>query len=162
MSAWRDGPVALVLSRQNLPTLDRSLYAPAEGLQRGAYILAEAQGAKPDLILVATGSEVPLILGAQQKLHEQSVQARLVSMPSWELCDAQPAEYRQLVFPPDITARLAVEAGSPQGWEKYTGCEGAVIALDQFGASAPGEVLMEKFGFTVENVVSRGLKLIKR
>ncbi len=159
---WRDGPVALVLSRQNLPTLDRSVYAPATGLQRGAYILAEAQGGKPDLILVATGSEVPLIVGAQQKLHEQGVQARLVSMPSWELFDAQPAEYRRSVFPPEITPRLAVEAGSSQGWEKYTGCQGAVIALDHFGASAPGEVLMEKFGFTVENVVSRALSMVKR
>ena len=141
-----------MLSRQNLPTIDRSLYAPAEGLQRGAYILSEAQGSKPDVILVASGSEVPLIMEAQQILQAHGIGARLVSMPSWELFDRQPQDYREAVFPPAVTARLAVEAGSPQGWEKYAGSDGELIALDHFGASAPGEVLMEKFGFTAEHV----------
>jgi transketolase len=157
----RDGPVALVLTRQNLPVLDRTIYAPAEGLMRGAYILSEAKGAPPDIILVATGSEVHLITSAQAKLAEHGLRARVVSMPSWELFDAQPEEYRQFIFPPAIKARLAVEAGSPQGWEKYVGCDGEVIGLSHFGASAPGEVLLDKFGFTAENVVTNALKMVK-
>jgi transketolase len=157
----RDGPVALVLTRQNLPVLDRTIYASAEGLMRGAYILSEAKGAPPDIILVATGSEVQLITSAQAKLSEHGLRARVVSMPSWELFDAQPEEYRQSIFPPAIKARLAVEAGSPQGWEKYVGCNGEVIGLIHFGASAPGEVLMDKFGFTTENVVAKALKMVE-
>jgi transketolase len=165
--AWKvalehsDGPVALVLTRQNLPTMDRSIYGAAEGLVHGAYILSESQGGLPDIILVATGSEVQLVLQAQVKLAEQGIKARVVSMPSWELFDKQPKEYRRLIFPPGLTARLAVEAGSPQGWDKYVGAGGEVIGLDHFGASAPGEVLMEKFGFTVENVVGRAIELVK-
>ncbi len=159
---WRDGPVALVLSRQNLPTLDRSVYAPAEELRRGAYVLAEAPGGKPDIILVASGSEVPLVVAAQPALKKHGVSARVVSMPSWELFEAQPEDYRRSVFPSQVTARLSVEAGSPQGWDRYLGSDGVAIALDHFGASAPGEVLMEHFGFTVENVVQSALKIVKR
>lgn len=157
----RDHPVALALSRQNIPIIDRSKYAPAEGLARGAYILSEAKQGEPDIILIGTGSEVQLVLGAQDILKDRGIGARVVSMPSWELFDAQPSEYRHSIFPAEIQARLAVEAGSPQGWEKYTGGNGAVISIDHFGASAPGSVLMEKFGFTVENVVKQALKLIK-
>jgi transketolase len=157
----RDGPVVLVLSRQNLPTLDRSKYSPPEGLSHGAYILSEAEGGQPDVILVATGSEVRILVEAQEKLAEQGIKARVVSMPSWELFDEQAEEYRRKIFTPAIPARLAVEAGSPQGWEKYIGCDGEVIALTHYGASAPGEVLMEKYGFTVENVIARALRLVK-
>ncbi len=156
----RDKPGALVLSRQDLPTFDRSIFAPAEGVERGAYILSEAKGGKPDLILIATGSEVPLAVGAQAKLADQRIRARVVSMPSWELFDAQPDKYRQSILPAEITNRLAIEAGSPQGWEKYVGCDGQVIGLTHFGSSAPGSVLMEKFGFTLDNVVKRALKLL--
>jgi transketolase len=156
----RDRPAALVLSRQNLPTLDRNLYAPAEGLACGAYILSEAKGGKPDIILIGTGSEVQLVVAAQQKLVEQGIRVRVVSMPSWELFDAQPEDYQRSVFSLDVTKRLAVEAGSPQGWDKYVGCEGKVIGLAHFGASAPGEIVMENFGFTVENVVQQALKMV--
>ncbi len=171
--AWRvaiesKGPVALIFTRQNVPVLDRSQlalsgvegYASADGLRRGAYILADAPNGKPDVILIATGSEVPLIAGAQKKLQEQGIAARVVSMPSWELFDAQPKEYRDAVLPPAVRARLAVEAGVPQGWHKYVGTDGDVIGLDRFGASAPYQVIFEKLGFTVDNVVARAKKLV--
>jgi transketolase len=163
--AWRvametpNQPVALVLSRQNVPTLDRTQVAPAEGLRRGAYILSEAPPGKLDLILIASGSEIRLILAARQMLQEQDVHARVVSMPSWELFEAQPKEYRDSVIPPSVPARLAVEAGSPQGWHRFVGDQGDVIGVDRFGASAPGEVLMREYGFTVENVCGRALRL---
>src|SRR6266478_132698 len=150
----RHRPVALVLTRQNVPTLDRSQFAAADGLRRGAYVLADAPS-KPDLILIGTGSEVSLIVAARQKLAEQKVQARIVSMPSWELFDAQPRDYRESVLPPSVRPRLAVEAGLPQGWHFYVGDGGDVIGLDRFGASAPGNVVMEKLGFTVNHVVER-------
>jgi transketolase len=156
----RHRPVALVLTRQEVPTLDRTFYASAEGLQRGAYILADTKGNKIDLILIATGSEVSLAVAAQRKLSEQGIAVRIVSMPSWELFDAQPKEYRDEVLPPSIEARLAVEAGITQGWHKYVGGKGEMIGLDHFGASAPGKVVFEKFGFTVENVVARAAKLV--
>ncbi|MBN1569963.1 MAG: transketolase [Acidobacteria bacterium] len=158
----RHRPVALVLTRQELPTLDRVRCAPAEGLQRGAYILMDAPGSRPDLILIASGSEVSLILGAQQKLADQGIAARVVSMPSWELFDAQSREYRDEVLPPSIPARLAVEAGVGQGWHKYVGDRGEVISLDRFGASAPARVVFEKFGFTVDNVAARALNIISK
>ena len=120
----------------------------------------DAPGGKPDLILIGSGSEVSLILGAQQKLADQGIAVRAVSMPSWELFDAQPQEYRNEVLPPSIRARLAVEAGIAQGWHKYIGDNGDVISLERFGASAPAKVVFEKFGYTVDNVVSRSLKLI--
>jgi len=156
----RDRPVALILTRQDVPTLDRSRYASAEGLKRGAYILAEAANGNPEIILIATGSEVSLIVEAQRELAKRNVQACLVSMPSWELFEAQPEEYRRSVFPPSIRARLAVEAGVTQGWHRYVGDLGDVIGLDHFGASAPGPVLMREYGFTVENVCKRALALL--
>lgn len=163
--AWRvameaKGPVVLVFTRQNLPVMDRTQYASADGLRRGAYILADAANGKPELILLATGSEVPLIVAAQKKLQEQGIAARLVSMPSWELFEAQPKDYRESVLPPSVRARLAVEAGVSQGWQKYVGDAGDVIGLDRFGASAPYQIVFEKLGFTVDNVVAHARKLV--
>jgi transketolase len=151
----RDRPVALVFTRQNVPTLDRSQVAPTEGLRRGAYVLSDAPDGKPDVILIASGSEVSLILEAQQKLLEQGIPARAVSMPSWELFDAQSQAYHNLVLPPLVRARLAVEAGSLQGWREYVRDGGAIVGVDRFGASAPGPIVMREYGFTVENVVER-------
>jgi transketolase len=156
----RDRPTALILTRQSVPTLVGTQETPAGGLRRGGYILADAAGKKPDVILIASGSEVHLILGAQQKLREQGIDARVVSMPSWELFEAQPKEYRDSLLPPSVQARLAVEAGVPQGWHRYVGDRGDVVGLDHFGASAPGSILMREFGFTVENIVQRTLTLL--
>ncbi len=158
----RHRPVALVLSRQNLPTLDRARLAPAHNLRRGAYILADAPNGQPDVLLIATGSEVSLALAAQQKLAEQKVNARVVSMPSWELFEAQPQDYRREVLPPSARARLAIEAACPLGWHRYTGDAGDVMGIEQFGASAPGPVVMREYGFTVENVCKRAMALIGR
>jgi transketolase len=158
----RDRPVALILTRQDVPTLDRSHYASDAGLKRGAYILAEAASGHPEIILIATGSEVSLIVEAQRELEKRNVQARLVSMPSWELFDAQSEEYRHSVFPPVVSARLAVEAGATQGWHRYVGDSGDVIGLDHFGASAPAPVLMREYGFTVANVCKRALALLEK
>ncbi len=158
----RDRPVALIFSRQDMPTLDRTLFAAADGLRRGAYVLVDAFNGKPDLILIATGSEVSLIVEAGQKLTENKMNVRIVSMPSWELFDAQPQSYRDSVLPPSTCARLAVEAGVTQGWCKYVGGEGEVIGVDRFGASAPGGVMMQEYGFTVENVCKRALELVNR
>lgn len=165
--AWRvavqshERPVALVLTRQNVPTLDRSQFAAAEELQRGAYILADAPDGKPDLILIASGSEVGLIVAARLQLLAQNIQVRIVSMPSWELFDEQPQVYRDTVLPPAIGARLAVEAGVAQGWHRYVGDHGDVLAIDHFGASAAGEVVMREYGFTVDNVCQRALALLR-
>jgi transketolase len=158
--AHRQGPVVLALTRQNVPVIDRTRYASAAGLSRGAYVLAEAAHGQPAIILIAAGSEVPLALGAYEQLAKQGVAARVVSMPSWELFDQQPQAYRDEVLPPSVTTRLAIEAGVPQGWHKYVGSAGEVIALNRFGASAPFKVLFEHFGFTVENVVARALALL--
>ena len=158
----RDRPVALVLTRQDVPTLDRNRFASAEGLKRGGYILAEAANGRPDVILIATGSEVHLIVEARQQLQEQDIQTRLVSMPSWELFDTQTEEYRRSVFPPSVRPRLAVEAGATQGWHRFIGEWGDVMGLDHFGASAPGPVLMREFGFTAENVCTRALSLLEK
>jgi transketolase len=166
--AWRVAietqgrPVALVLTRQDVPTMDRTRYASADGLKRGAYILAEAETGRPEIILIATGSEVSLIVEARMQLQQRNIQTRLVSMPSWELFDAQAEEYRRSVFPPLIRARLAVEAGATQGWHRYVGDLGDVIGLDHFGASAPATVLMREYGFTVENVCKRALALLEK
>ncbi len=146
-------PAALVLTRQNLPTLDRTEFAPAAGLHNGAYVLADAPDATPQVILIASGSEVSLCLAARERLSAEGIQARVVSLPCWELFDAQPAEYRDSVLPPQITARVGVEAGVEQGWSKYLGPGGRFIGLKSFGASAPAGVLMEHFGLTVENIV---------
>lgn len=157
----RDRPVALALTRQNVPTLDRSQFASAAGLRHGAYVLADAVNGKPDVVLIGTGSELHLVAGARQKLLGRNVQARVVSMPSWELFDAEPREYRESVLPSSIRARLAVEAGLPQGWHRYVGDRGDIIGIERFGASAPGNVVMEMFGFTVDHVVERALALVK-
>lgn len=164
--AWRvaleskDRPVAFALTRQKLPILDQTKFPSAEGLARGAYILSDPEDGSPDLILIATGSEVSLALDAAKQLKEKGIKPRVVSMPSWELFDDQDEAYRNEVLPPSVTARLAIEAGSTQGWHRYVGSAGDVIGLDHFGASAPGGVVYEKLGFTVENIVKRALALI--
>ncbi|MBK9983656.1 MAG: transketolase [Saprospiraceae bacterium] len=166
--AWRMAiethktPVALILSRQDLPTLDRKIYGAADGLHFGAYILADTPNANPDLILMASGSEVSLIVQAQQELSKHNLAVRLVSMPSWELFEAQPPEYRDLVLPPTIRNRISVEAGITMGWQHYVGDEGDMIGINTFGASAPGDVMMREYGFTVENICNRALALVKR
>jgi len=168
VEAWRvalthrEGPVALALTRQKLPVLDRTELADADKVARGGYVLADADGEQPDLILIATGSEVHLALEARQQLAVQGVKARVVSMPSWELFEQQPQTYRDQVLPPTVTARLAIEAGVPQGWHHYVGPAGEVIGLNRFGASAPHKTLMEKFGFTAESITSRALALLGR
>lgn len=157
----RNRPVALVLTRQSVPTLDRKHFASAEGLRHGAYVLADAPQEKPQLILIASGSEVGLVVAARETLQELKIPVRLVSMPSWELFEAQSHEYRDTVLPPSIRARLAVEAGVTQGWHRYVGDRGDMIGMDRFGASAPGPVLMRKYGFTVENICQRALALLE-
>jgi transketolase len=170
----RGGPVLLALTRQNLPIIDRSKYASAEGVARGAYVLADSSdltlgprttaiAAKtPKIILIASGSEVPLALESYEKLKEEGIAARVVSMPSWDLFEKQPQSYRDDVLPPSVTARLAIEAASPFGWDKYVGPKGGVIGMNRFGASAPYKVLAEKFGFTPDNVVARAHELLGR
>jgi len=153
-------PVLLALTRQNLPILDRARYASAEGVRQGAYVLSDAKDGKPSLILIATGSEVSLILAAAEQLQQHGVAVRCVSMPSWELFDAQPSSYRDSVLPPQVGARLAVEMGVSQGWSRYTGAHGDVLGIDRFGASAPAEVLLREYGFTVDNVVRRARALL--
>ena len=160
--ATRKQPVLFALTRQKLPTLDRTRYASAEGLRQGGYVLSEAKGGKPTLILIASGSEVSLILGAADKLQADGVAVRCVSMPSWELFDAQPQSYREQVLPPEVTARLAVEMGVTQGWLRYVGSHGDVLGIDHFGASAPADVLQREFGFTVDDVVQRAKALLKK
>jgi transketolase len=158
----RDRPVALALSRQNVPTLDRSLFTSAKGVSRGAYVLADVDGAAPDLILIGTGSELSLVVAARERLLERNIQARVVSMPSWELFDAQPQEYREFVLPSSVRRRLVVEAALPMGWHRYVGDAGDVIGVERFGASAPGNTVMEKFGFTVDHVVERALAMAEK
>ncbi len=158
----RDRPMALVLARQDVPTLDRAHFAPADGLERGAYILTDAPSGEPDLILIASGSEVALIVEARTKLLEKKLQPRIVSMPSWELFEAQPKEYRDAVLPPSIGARLAVEAGVSQGWHRFVGDRGDVLGVERFGASAPGKVILREYGFTVDNICARSLALLRQ
>jgi len=155
----RDGPTALVLTRQAVPTFDRAKFSPAQGLQRGAYVLADLGQGQPQLILMASGSEVLLIAAAGQKLAAEGVPVRLVSFPSWELFSAQTEIYQNSVFPPAVKARLAVEAGVAMGWERWVGDEGLILAMHRFGASAPSQVLFEQFGFTVENVLMKAREL---
>lgn len=149
----RDGPVLLALTRQKLPVLDRTRLAPADGLRLGAYVLAEADGGDPEAILIATGSEVHLALEARQRMTGTGAKVRVVSMPSWELFEAQSEEYRRGVLPPAVRARVAIEAGRSFGWDRYVTDGGSTISIDRFGASAPGGVLFQKFGFTVDRVV---------
>ena len=166
--AWRfalshkSGPVALVLTRQGVPVLDRSVFAPADGLQRGAYILADSPKGKPDLLLVASGSEVHIAIEAAAKLAQKGISSRLVSMPSWELFDKQPDSYQRDVLSREIKPRIAIEAGRTQGWWRYVGEKGDVVGLDHFGASAPYKILYEKFGITADRVVEKALKLLGR
>ncbi|MDY6973118.1 MAG: transketolase [Thermodesulfobacteriota bacterium] len=167
VEAWRiamesiEGPVALSLTRQGVPVLDRTICSPATGLSMGAYILREARNEEPDLILIATGSEVHIAIDAAHRLEEKGVAVRVVSMPSWELFDSQPEEYRLHVFPSEIKARIVIEAGIAQGWCRYAGYTGDIIGIDHFGASAPYKVLYEKFGITVDQVVEKALALIR-
>ena len=146
-------PVALILTRQALPTFDRTRFAAASGLAKGAYILADAVGGKPDVLLMATGSEVSLCVEAYEELSRQGIRARVVSMPSWELFERQSEEYRRTVLPPAVKARVAVEQASTLGWSRYTGIDGAILGMKTFGASAPLKVLQEEFGFTANHVV---------
>ena len=165
--AWKvaldrqDGPVALSLSRQKVPTLDRSELAPASGLERGAYTLWESSGS-PDLILIATGAEVGLALDAGRRIAADGTAVRVVSMPCWELFEAQPAAYRDEVLPPDVHARLSIEPGVALGWHKWVGDRGDSISIEHFGASAPGTTVLEQFGYNVDNVVARASALLER
>ena len=155
----RDRPVLLVLTRQAVPTLDRGRFAPPDGLRRGAYILIDAPSAKPELILIASGSEVGLMVAAADRLQSQGVAVRCVSMPSWQLFNALPRAEQDVVLPPSVTARLAIEMGASQGWRQYVGDAGDVLSVERFGASAPGDVLQREYGFTVDEVCRRALAL---
>jgi transketolase len=168
-SAWRialeskNRPVLMALTRQNLPILDPAQYpSVVDGVEKGAYILSDVEGGSPDIILIGTGSELSLALDASKQLKDKGIKARVVSMPSWELFDEQDDDYKNKVLPPSVKARLAVEAGITQGWHRYVGSEGDVIGIDHYGASAPGGTVFKQFGFTVENVISRALALLKR
>ncbi|MFQ3631462.1 transketolase [Roseiflexus sp.] len=152
-----DGPTALILSRQKLPVLDRSALDSAEGVRRGAYVLRDAAEKKLQVILMASGSEVALALAAHTALEERGVATRVVSFPSWELFAQQPQEYRDSVLPPRVRARLAIEAGVAQGWERWVGDQGDCVSVETFGASAPHQVMFRQYGFTVENIVERAL-----
>jgi len=160
--ARREGPTALVFTRQNIPQLDRRELAPATGLHKGGYILWDSSLVKPDVILLATGSEVHLALAAARKLAAEAIRVRVVSLPSWDLFDAQPAEYRERVLPPAVRTRIAVEAGVKLGWEHYVGLDGAVIGMEGFGASAPAAVLYEKFGLTVDRIADTARLLLNK
>jgi transketolase len=170
------GPVALVLSRQDLPILDRKRLAPASGLKRGAYVLREAEGGAsgaqkgaaeadsglPELILLGSGSEVHLLVEAADKLAGEKLRVRVVSFPSWELFETQPEDYRRQVLPLQVTARLAVEAGSRFGWERYVGPHGHIHGIDHYGASAPAKALASEFGFTVERIIELAREVLKK
>ncbi|MDH4029006.1 MAG: transketolase, partial [Nitrospirota bacterium] len=167
VEAWRvimqlrHGPAALVLTRQDLPTLDRTRYAPASGLARGAYVLAGAEDDRPDIILIASGSEVSLCIDVCEKLRPDGTKVRVVSMPSWELFEQQDREYRDSVLPPAVTKRIAVEQGAALGWERYAGPDGHIIAMHTFGASAPEKALRKKFGFTPEDIAVAARDMLK-
>jgi len=160
VEAWKiiaqlqHSPAALVLTRQAMPTLDRSRYAPACGVAKGAYVLADAPGGKPDVILMGTGSELSLCVDAYEKLRAEGIKARVVSMPSWEIFEQQDAAYRESVLPANVTARVSVEMASTLGWDRYVGPKGRKIGMHRFGASAPLKDLLKFFGFTVDNVVA--------
>ncbi|HEX6823353.1 MAG TPA: transketolase [Candidatus Sulfotelmatobacter sp.] len=168
VEAWRvilqlqESPATLVLSRQAMPTLDRSKYSPASGVAKGAYVLADAPGGKPDVILMGTGSELTLCVSAYEKLAAEGIHARVVSMPSWELFDKQDATYKDSVLPPSVTARVSVEMAATFGWERYTGTKGRNIGMHRFGASAPIKDLLKYFGFTVDHVVAEARAVLGR
>jgi transketolase len=156
------GPSTLVLSRQTMPTLDRTKFASASGLAKGAYILADAEGGKPDVILIATGTEVQHIVAANETLKAEGIKARLVSMPSWELFEKQDAAYKERVFPSSVTARVSIEMGSTLGWDRYVGPKGKMIGMHSFGSSAPLKDLLKKFGFGPEPVVKAAKEVLGR
>jgi transketolase len=158
----RHEPAVLVLTRQPLPTLDRTKYTPASGVARGAYVLGDAPGGDPDVILIATGSEVSLAVEAHEQLLTEGIRSRVVSMPSWEIFDRQTKEYRDRVLPPTVAARVAVEQGSTFGWERYVGSAGRIIGMKTFGASAPLKELQRKFGFEPGRVVADAKALLGR
>jgi transketolase len=155
-------PAALILTRQALPTIDRNKFASAAGVAQGAYVLADAPDGKPQVLLLATGSEVALCLDAYERLKAEGIKARVVSMPSWELFDDQPQEYRERVLPPNVTARVSVEQASTFGWARYVGASGHSIGMRSFGASAPLKDLLKKFGFTTEQVVAAAKEQLAR
>ena len=164
--AWRvaithHGPVAMALSRQALPTLDRTTMGPASNVARGGYVLLDSEQS-PDLILIATGSELSLALDAAKTLRQEGVAVRVVSMPSWELFEEQSAEYKESVLPAQVTARIAIEAASPMGWERYVGAHGETVTLNHFGASAPAKVLFQQFGFTVDTIIAKAKHLLPK
>jgi transketolase len=160
VEAWKvimqlqHAPALLVLTRQGVPTLDRTRFAPAAGLARGAYVLAQNAGARAEVLLLATGSEVSLCVEAFDQLAKEGIQARVISMPSWELFEKQDQAYRDSVLPPDVKARVSVEMAATFGWERYVGSTGHSIGMHSFGASAPIKALLKHFGFTVENIVA--------
>jgi transketolase len=158
----RHQPAVLALSRQPLPTLDRNKYASASGVARGAYILADAPGGDPEVILIASGSEVSLAVDAHEKLIAEGIRSRVVSMPSWEIFEHQPDEYRERVLPAKVTARISVEQASTFGWERYVGSSGRMIGMKTFGASAPLKELQRKFGFEPGRVVQVAKELLGR
>jgi transketolase len=158
----RHQPAVIALSRQPLPTFDRRKYAPAAGLARGAYVMADAPGGPPEIILIASGSEVSLIVEAYEALASQGIRSRIVSMPSWDIFEHQPQSYRESVLPAEIKARIAVEQGSVLGWDRYVGAAGRVIGMETFGASAPLKELQRKFGFAPERVVAVAKELLGR
>jgi transketolase len=166
VQAWRvaiehtSGPVAIILTRQELPIIDQEKFTKASELEKGAYVLSDSEK-DPQIILMGSGSEVHLLLEAQEKLKEESIPVRVVSFPSWELFKAQSDDYKQKVFPKSIRKRLAVEAGSPIGWCKYVTDEGDIIAVTKFGESAPGDEIMKEYGFSLENVIERAKALLK-
>jgi transketolase len=157
----KERPVALILTRQAVPTLDRSEFSSEEGVRKGAYILSDPPDRKPQIILIASGSELSLIVDAKERLEKEGIGVRCVSMPSWSLFEEQTDEYKNSVFPKEIKARLAVEAASPFGWERYVGDLGKVIGVTTFGASAPGATLMREYGFSVEHVCEQALRILK-
>jgi len=163
--AWKaaiectEGPTALALTRQKVPVYDRSKFGSAEGVLKGAYILSDSDGT-PDLIFIATGSEVQLAVKASQALAKENIKSRVVSMPSWELFEKQSDEYKQSVLPKDVKKRVVIEAASSMGWCKYAGDEGVIIGIDRFGESAPAEEIFKEFGFTPENVIKQAKKLL--
>jgi transketolase len=158
----RHQPAVIALSRQALPTFDRSKYASAAGVARGAYVMAEAPGGPPEIILIASGSEVSLIVEAHETLVAEGIRSRVVSMPSWDIFEHQPQSYRESVLPPKVTARISVEQGSVLGWERYVGAFGQVIGMKTFGASAPLKELQKKFGFEPERIVTTAKELLGR
>ncbi len=158
----RHQPAVIALSRQPLPTFDRRKYASAAGVARGAYVMADAPGGPPEIILIASGSEVALVVAAHETLAAQGIRSRVVSMPSWDIFEHQPQSYRDSVLPPRVTARLAVEQGSVLGWDRYVGAAGRVIGMKTFGASAPLKELQQKFGFEPERVVAIAKEMLGR